>query len=225
MTESDLNLTALQPFIDGHVPGFGAISSVSRAGSGQSNPTYVIKGQDGQDLVLRRKPFGKLLPSAHAIDREYRVMSALEGTCVPVPKMIAYCEDMEVLGAEFFLMSRAPGQAHMDPRLKTLEPDQRRTVFTNMAKVLGRLHSVDLAAVGLEDYGAPGHYFERGVARWIKQYRASETTTIPQLEELIDWLTANVPADAGEVTLVHGDYRLDNFLLNPETWAIEAVLD
>ena len=225
MLDTDLDLSALTPFIEAYVPGFGQISTVSRAGSGQSNPTYVIAGADGHDLVLRRKPFGKLLPSAHAIDREYRVMAALKGSGVPVPEMLAYCEDTSLIGAEFFLMSRAAGQAHMDPRLKLFEPDQRRTVFTNMAKVLGRLHSVDLVSTGLQDYGAPGHYFERGVGRWIKQYRVSETATIPELEELMDWLTANIPADAGEVTLVHGDYRLDNFLINPETWEIEAVLD
>ena len=225
MQDADFDVSALQAYLTQSRPGFGSISHVGRAGAGQSNPTYILENAEGASLVLRRKPFGKLLPSAHAIDREYRVMKALSATAVPVPQMLSYCADTDVIGAAFFLMERVSGQAFMDPRLKELDASARKSIFTHMAQVLGTLHAVDIHAVGLGDYGAPGDYFARGVSRWVKQYRASETQNQPQVEELIAWLESNIPTQNEAATLVHGDYRLDNFLIDPSTYQICAVLD
>ena len=218
-------LTRLSAYVSDAMTGFGPIAQVRPAGSGQSNPTYILSDQAGAEVVLRQRPFGKLLPSAHAIDREFRVMSALAVGPVPVPQMLSYCEDKGVIGVEFYLMERIQGQSFMDPRLKDLAPARRKPIFKAMATTLAHIHNTDLQATKLDDYGAPGAYFERGVARWTKQYRAAQTEEIPQLEELMAWLANNQPADEGARTLVHGDYRIDNLLVDPSSASVLAVLD
>ncbi|XP_029083952.1 acyl-CoA dehydrogenase family member 10 isoform X4 [Monodon monoceros] len=190
---------------------------------GQSNPTYYIRLAKHQ-LVLRKKPPGTLLPSAHAVEREFRIMKALANAGVPVPKVLDLCEDSRVIGTPFYLMEYCPGLIYKDPSLPGLEPSQRRAIYTAMNRVLCKIHSVDLKAAGLEDYGKHGDYVARQVQTWIKQYRASETSTIPPMERLIKWLPLHLPRQQ-QTTVVHGDFRLDNVLFHPETAEVLAVLD
>ncbi|XP_010994151.1 acyl-CoA dehydrogenase family member 10 isoform X1 [Camelus dromedarius] len=190
---------------------------------GQSNPTYYIKLANHQ-LVLRKKPPGTLLPSAHAIEREFRVMKALANAGVPVPKVLDLCEDSRVIGTPFYLMEYCPGVIYKDPSLPGLEPSQRRAIYTAMNRVLCNIHSVDIKAAGLEDYGKHGDYIPRQVQTWIKQYRASETSAIPAMERLIEWLPLHLPRQQ-RTTVVHGDFRLDNLLFHPEKNEVLAVLD
>ncbi|KAB0392469.1 hypothetical protein E2I00_006820 [Balaenoptera physalus] len=190
---------------------------------GQSNPTYYIRLAKHQ-LVLRKKPPGTLLPSAHAVEREFRIMKALANAGVPVPKVLDLCEDSRVIGTPFYLMEYCPGLIYKDPSLPGLEPSQRRAIYTAMNRVLCKIHSVDLQAAGLEDYGKHGDYIARQVQTWIKQYRASETSTIPPVERLIEWLPVHLPRQQ-QTTVVHGDFRLDNLLFHPERAEVLAVLD
>ncbi|XP_075390665.1 acyl-CoA dehydrogenase family member 10 [Tenrec ecaudatus] len=190
---------------------------------GQSNPTYYIRLADHQ-LVLRKKPPGKLLPSAHAVEREFRILKALSGAGVPVPKVLGLCEDSSIIGTPFYLMEYCPGLIYKDPSLPGLEPSQRRAVYTAMNRVLCQIHSVDLMAAGLGDYGKPGDYVRRQVQIWTKQYRASETSTIPAMERLIEWLPGHLPGEQ-RTTVVHGDFRLDNLIFHPEKNEVLAVLD
>lgn len=191
---------------------------------GQSNPTYLLRAQTGL-YVLRRQPAGDLLPSAHAVDREYRVQKALEGTAVPVPRMLALCEDHSVLGVSFYVMEHVGGRNLVDPSLPDETPQTRTAIIHEMARVLAAIHSVDIGAVGLGDYGAPGDYYARQLARWTKQYRASATETQPGMDRLIGWLEAHLPADGMPQTLVHGDYRIDNMLFAEHAADCVAVLD
>ncbi|XP_004595440.2 acyl-CoA dehydrogenase family member 10 [Ochotona princeps] len=190
---------------------------------GQSNPTYYIQ-LHGHQLVLRKKPPGTLLPSAHAVEREFRVMKALASAGVPVPKVLDLCEDSSVLGTPFYLMEYCPGRVYKDPSLPGLEPSQRRAIYTAMNRVLCQIHSVDPEAVGLQDYGKQGDYVARQVQTWTRQYRASETSTIPAMERLIEWLPLHLPHQQ-RTTVVHGDFRLDNLLFHPEKTEVLAVLD
>ncbi|XP_058387415.1 acyl-CoA dehydrogenase family member 10 [Diceros bicornis minor] len=190
---------------------------------GQSNPTYYIRLADRQ-LVLRKKPPGTLLPSAHAVEREFRIMRALANAGVPVPKVLDLCEDSRVIGTPFYLMEYCPGLVYKDPSLPGLEPSERRAIYTAMNRVLCQIHSVDLKAAGLEDYGKHGDYIPRQVQTWIKQYRASETSSIPAMERLIEWLPLHLPKQQ-KTTVVHGDFRLDNLLFHPEKTEVLAVLD
>uniref|UniRef100_A0A7M4F8L8 Acyl-CoA dehydrogenase family member 10 n=1 Tax=Crocodylus porosus TaxID=8502 RepID=A0A7M4F8L8_CROPO len=190
---------------------------------GQSNPTYYVEYGDHR-LVLRKKPPGKLLPSAHAVEREYRVLRALAEAGVPVPRVLALCEDSSIIGTPFYLMEYCAGHVYKDPSLPGLEPSQRRAIYTAMNQVLAQIHSVDLKAAGLEDYGKHGNYVQRQVQTWTKQYRATETHTIPAMERLIEWLPLHLP-QAHQVTLVHGDFRLDNLIFHPERPQVLAVLD
>jgi aminoglycoside phosphotransferase (APT) family kinase protein len=191
---------------------------------GQSNPTFLIDAASGK-YVLRRKPPGKLLKSAHAVDREYRVMTALAGTGVPVPRTYLLCEDEEVIGGVFFLMEFVDGRVLWDPALPELDKAQRGPVFDEMNRVLAAVHSVDVEAAGLSDYGKPGNYFERQVSRWTGQYRASETETIAEMDRVIDWLQDHTPADDGRVALVHGDFRLDNMIFHRSEPRVLALVD
>ncbi|XP_036133214.1 acyl-CoA dehydrogenase family member 10 [Molossus molossus] len=190
---------------------------------GQSNPTYYIRLADHQ-LVLRKKPPGTLLPTAHAVEREFRIMKALAGAGIPVPKVLDLCEDSRVIGTPFYLMEYCPGLIYKDSSLPGLEPSQRRAIYAAMNRVLCKLHSVDFKAAGLEDYGKHGDYIPRQVQTWIKQYRASETSTIPAMERLIEWLPLHLPRQQ-KLTVVHGDFRLDNLLFHPEKNEVLAVLD
>lgn len=201
----------LQPWIDANVPDAGQIKKIEQFKGGQSNPTYKIITK-GKNLVLRRKPPGKLLPSAHAVDREYKVITALYETDVPVPKTYGLCEDEDVTGTAFFVMDCLDGDIFWNPMLPTLKKEERIQIYQNKNKTLAALHNVDYKKVGLESYGKPGNYVARQIARWSKQYRASETDNIDAMNNLIEWLPENIPDD-DETSIVHGDYRLDNMIL------------
>ncbi len=214
---------ALERYMVANVEGFGGSLTVEQFRGGQSNPTFLLS--DGKTrYVLRRKPPGKLLPSAHAVDREFRVLKALHGTDVPVAKPYALCEDESVIGTAFYIMEFMQGRVLWDPSLSGLSTAERGAIFDEMNRVIAALHRVDYQAVGLGEYGRPGNYLERQIARWTKQYRASETERIEAMENLIEWLPKNIPA-GDETTIVHGDYRLDNVIFHPTEPRILAVLD
>jgi aminoglycoside phosphotransferase (APT) family kinase protein len=217
------DVAALEGWMGAHVPAFRGPLEVEQFRGGQSNPTYRLKAGSGR-YVLRRKPPGKLLPSAHAVDREYRVMTALGGVGFPVPRTFGLCVDEAVIGTAFFVMECVEGRVFWDPELPELGRDQRGRVYDAMNAVIARLHTIDYAAIGLGDYGKPGNYVARQIDRWTRQYRASETERIEAMDRLIDWLPANVPADAS-TSIVHGDYRLDNMIFHPTEPRVLAVLD
>lgn len=207
-----------------HVAGFEGPLSAEKFSVGQSNPTYLLRASSGT-YVLRRQPAGKLLKSAHAVDREFRVQQALAQTGVPVPEMLALCEDPAVLGVMFYVMSHVSGRNLVDPSLPGETPEMRGALVAEMARVMAEIHEVDLAAVGLTDFGAPGDYYARQLGRWTKQYQASATEDQPRMAQLIDWLETNLPRDDGQRTLVHGDYRIDNMLFSETGAECLAVLD
>src|SRR5271154_7087757 len=213
----------LAEWMRAHIEGFSSPIDVQQFAGGQSNPTFLVQSPDRR-YVLRRKPPGKLLPSAHAVDREFRVLSALQDTPVPVPRVYALCEDLEVIGTMFYVMDYIEGRIFWDALLPEVAAPGRRAIYNEMVRVHAALHSVDYAARGLADFGKPGRYIERQVARWTQQYRASETEKIDAMERLIDWLPQHIPA--GEQTsIVHGDFRLDNTIFHPTEPRMLAVLD
>ncbi len=213
----------LERFMATHVTKFEGPLEVRQFRGGQSNPTYYLRAASGE-YVLRRKPPGKLLPSAHAVDREYRVITALAGSGVPVPRTFALCEDVAVVGTPFYVMEFVPGRVLVDPRLPELTDIERASIYDSMNDVLASLHTVDWQARGLADFGRPGNYFARQLHRWTQQYRASETERIEGMERLIEWLPAHIP-HGDETTLVHGDFRLGNTIVHPAEPRIVAVLD
>jgi len=190
---------------------------------GQSNPTFLVDA-GGRRFVLRKKPAGQLLPSAHAIDREYRVMKALQDTGVPVPRMLGYCEHPEVLGTEFFVMEFLEGRVFMDQSLPGVPPSERGAMYRDMNRVLAALHGVDYAAAGLADYGKSGNYFARQVGRWSRQCEAATIPLPAAMRRLMDWLPQHMPEN-DTTTLVHGDYRLDNLVFHPREPRVIGVLD
>jgi aminoglycoside phosphotransferase (APT) family kinase protein len=214
---------ALEAWMRANVEGFEGPAEIEQFRGGQSNPTFRIT-TPGRRYVMRRKPAGKLLPSAHAVDREYRVMTALAGTDVPVPRTYGLCTDDAVIGSAFFVMDCVEGRVFWDGTLPGMQPHERRPIYDEMNRVIVALHKVDYAARGLADYGKPGNYFERQIGRWTKQYQASETETIEAMNRLIEWLPAHIPP-GDETTVVHGDYRLDNTIFHPTEPRILAVLD
>jgi len=218
------DLARLETYLRANIDGLTGAIDVEPLTGGQSNPTFVIRLDGKKRYVLRKKPAGVLLPSAHAVDREYRVMKALGGSDVPVPRMLALCDDDSVIGTMFFVMDFANGRSFWDPALPGLEAAERTAIYNEMNRVIAALHSVDYQAAGLGDYGKPGNYFARQIARWSKQYRASETRLIQSMESLIAWLPENIPA-SDETTLVHGDFRLDNLIFHPTEPRVIAVLD
>lgn len=213
----------LDRWLAAHVPGFAGPARLQRLTGGQSNPTWAIESA-GPRLVLRRRPLGPTLPSAHAVDREFRVLAALAGTEVPVPRVHGLCTDPAVAGAMFYVMDNVPGRIFWDPRLPDQTPAARGAIFADMVDVLARLHRIDPAAAGLSDFGRPDAYLARTLARWTRQYRAAETQTIPAMDRLIDWLPAHLPAEI-PARIVHGDFRLDNVILAPDAPRVAAVLD
>lgn len=219
-----LDTAAVEAWMTAQVPGFRGPIQAEKFATGQSNPTFKLSAPSGA-YVLRRKPLGQLLKSAHAVDREFRVQRVLAGTDVPVTRMHALCEDDSVIGSMFYVMDYVAGRTFVDPRMPDLGPNDRAAIFDDMNRVLAAIHSVDLAATGLADYGPKGNYYQRQIDRWSKQYRASETEAIPDMDALINWLQANLPEDDGRVTLVHGDYRIDNLLFAPDSPKCVAVLD
>jgi len=213
----------LEQFLTARLSSFRGPLRVRQYEGGQSNPTYHL-GSSGGEYVLRRKPPGKLLPSAHLIEREYRILSALAETDVPVPRPLLLCEDPAVIGTTFYVMEHVPGRIFTEPRLPGLDPGERTAIYESMSDVLARLHRVDWQRAGLSDYGRPGNYFGRQIRRWTEQYRASETETIASMEQLIAWLPQHIPED-DETTITHGDYRLANLLMHPTEPRVVAVLD
>lgn len=219
--DNDLDLTRLTPWLTATV-GEGPVA-VTRYPGGQSNPTYRIDLPAGS-FVLRRKPFGPLLPSAHAVEREFALISALHPAGYPVPRPVALCEEAGVIGAPFYLMERVAGRTIWDGSMPSMTPAERRAHYDAMIDALAALHAIDPVAVGLGDYGKPGNYFERQVARWTRQYRASQTDDLPDVERLIEWLPRTVP-EQERVSIVHGDYRIDNLIFANDAPRVVAVLD
>lgn len=223
-TAPPLDVAALAAYLAAHWPDFGGALSAEKFAGGQSNPTYRLSHGRGS-AVLRKKPPGVLLRSAHAIEREYRVMKALAGSQVPVPRMHLLCEDDGVIGTSFFVMDHVEGRIFWDPALPGVEPADRAAIYDEMNRVLAALHSLDPDTIGLGDFGRPGNYFARQLARWTEQYRASETGTLPDMDSLIAWLEAHLPPDDGRASLVHGDYRIDNMIFDAAGPRLLAVLD
>lgn len=216
-------LTSLSAWLGSYAPEHGRIESLAKFPGGQSNPTYRLTTTRG-DLVLRRKPSGILLQSAHAIDREFRLLSALYPVGQPVPKPILYCNDASVIGSEFYLMEAIEGRVYWSGALPDCRQSDRRAIYETLIRTLAALHNIEPAAVGLEDFGRPGNYFERQVERWTKQYRAAQTEDIPAMERLMAWLPSSVPAQE-RTAIVHGDYRIDNILLAQKSAAALAIID
>jgi aminoglycoside phosphotransferase (APT) family kinase protein len=217
------DLGRLDVWMQDHVPGYRGPVAAHMLEGGQSNPTFRLSAPSGE-YVLRRKPVGKLLQSAHSVDREFRVLQALGGTDVPVPRVYALCDDDAVLGSMFYVMEFVPGRVFFDPQLPDLVPADRGAVFRSMADTIARLHQVDPAEVGLTDFGRPANYLQRQFARWSKQYRLSETMPIPAMDQLMEWLPGRLP-ESDENRIVHGDLRLDNMLIHPTEPRVVAVLD
>jgi aminoglycoside phosphotransferase (APT) family kinase protein len=217
------DVAALERYLRAHVEGFDGPVEVTQFKGGQSNPTFLVSA-GAKPYVVRRKPPGKLLPSAHAVEREYRVITALSATGVPVPRTYALCEDESVIGTPFYVMDFVSGRIFWEPTLPGLSPTERAAVYDAMNDAIARLHRVDPAKVGLSDYGKPGNYFARQIARWTKQYQASETRPIEAMHRLIEWLPEHVPP-GDETSIVHGDYRLDNMVFHDSEPRVLALLD
>ncbi|MFM9887429.1 MAG: phosphotransferase family protein [Burkholderiales bacterium] len=215
----------LADYLRAHVDGFRGAIAVEQFKGGQSNPTYRLTA-GGVRYVMRSKPgpVAKLLPSAHAIDREYRVMKALHGVGIPVPRMLALCDDESVIGRAFFIMECVEGRVLWDQSLPGMTPAERGAIYDEMNRVMAALHAVDYQSVGLEGFGRPGNYIARQIDRWSKQYRLSETEQVPAMDQLIEWLPRNIPGN-DETCVVHGDYRLDNLIFHPTDPCILAILD
>ena len=214
----------LAAWLEKNLDGFKGPLKATKFGDGQSNPTFLIESASGA-YVLRRKPPGVLLKSAHAVDREFRVQKALAVTGVPVANMYLLCEDDSVIGTAFYVMERIQGRIFWKPDLPEVSQADRTKIYDEMNRALAALTKLDPAEVGLADFGRPGSYFERQFKRWTDQYRASETETIGAMDDLIAWLAGNTPADDGRVSIVHGDYRLDNMIFHPTEPRLLAVLD
>ena len=218
------DIQAVSTWLSSRMPGFQPIEKIKKFSGGQSNPTYRISCGD-TTYVLRRKPPGMLLKSAHAVDREFRVQRALAGSGVPVAQVHVLCEDDSVIGSAFYIMDEVSGRAFDDPRLPNLSATQRADIMDEMSRVLATIHAIDLNDTGLSNYGPPGNYLQRQLDRWAKQYRATQTEDLPDMTTLTNWLSAHMPADDNQRTLVHGDYRLDNLLFDPNSSKCVAVLD
>lgn len=219
-----LDVKAVQNYLSGKLDGFDGAVTATKFQTGQSNPTYLLE-TNAANYVLRRKPPGVLLKSAHAVDREFRVQRALADSDVPVAKMHLLCEDDAVIGSSFYIMDHVKGRNFDAPTDGDLTPAQRGAVADEMNRVLAALHMVDIDAAGLGDYGPPGNYFQRQVERWSKQYRASQTETVPEMDALMEALAGSIPAEDGQRTLVHGDYRIDNMIFDAQGTDCRAVLD
>ncbi len=217
------DIDRLEDYMASHVESFRGPLKVRQFRGGQSNPTYLLEAESGR-YVLRRKPPGKLLQSAHAVDREYRVISALYGADFPVPRPYVLSEDDEIIGTMFFIMEYVDGRIFWDLDLPNANPEGRAALYDDINNTIAKLHSFDHESLGLEDYGKPGNYFSRQISRWSRQYRASEIGSIRSMDALIEWLPDNIPADDSS-SIVHGDFRLDNMIVHPTQPKIIAVLD
>jgi len=213
----------LETYLNDCVDEFNGPLEVREFKGGQSNPTYQLITPE-KKYVLRRKPPGKLLPSAHAVDREYKVITALNSVGYPVPKTFSLCMDESVIGTIFYVMEMVEGNIYWEPMLTECDNDIRKIIYREKNHTLAQLHNTDYKNIGLEDFGKPGNYFARQISRWTKQYTASETENVPEMNKLIDWLPNNIPED-NETSIVHGDYRLDNMVIDKKTSKVLAVLD
>ena len=218
-----IDLATLERYLGEHVPGAVPIQGVSQFAAGQSNPTYLIEGPDKR-FVLRKKPPGTLLPSAHLVEREYRILAALAETDVPVPRVHHLCEDTAIIGTAFYVMDHVEGSVDQDPAWPAFTPAERGAAYRSMADVLAKLHRVDWRARGLADFGREGNYIARQIRRWSGQYEASRTDEIAEMDRLLAWLPDHIP-DGDETTIVHGDYRPGNLIVHPEEPRVAAVLD
>ncbi len=215
----------LHAYLREHLPEeFGGELAIKQFQGGQSNPTFLLESGERR-YVLRKKPPGKLLPSAHQVEREYQVMRALRDTDVPVPEMLLLCEDDAIIGTPFYVMRFIEGRVYSHPGLHDVPKEQRRPIFEAKADAMARLHKVDYEAVGLADFGKPGNFLGRQIGRWSKQYEASKTGDNPSMDKLMAWLPENIPAGSDETTIAHGDFRLGNLMLHPERPEVVAVLD
>ena len=224
MAINQLDLGIVGKYLESNVAGFNGLKNAEKFSDGQSNPTFLLNADSGQ-YVLRRQPPGELLKSAHAVDREFRVIAALASSDVPVARALHLCEDRDVIGSMFYLMSYEQGRIFWNPALPELDNLQRTEIYKEMNRVLAALHDVDIEAVGLADYGRPGNYFERQISRWSQQYSATKTEGIDAMDRLMEWLPANMPEDDNKVSLIHGDFRIDNMIFHPTAPAALALLD
>ncbi len=224
MDSTHVRLDALTKWCESQIKGFKGPVTLEKFSIGQSNPTYLL-ATPSKRYVLRRKPPGILLKSAHAVDREYRVMRALSNTPVPVPEVYALCEDNEIIGSTFFIMEFLASRTLVDPALPNLSTEQRHALYQDQVSILAKLTAINPDTVGLSDFGKPGNYMQRQIDRWTKQYRSSETDVIPEMENLIAWLPRHVPDDGARVGLVHGDFRLDNLLIHPTEPRVIGIID
>ncbi|UZD90372.1 phosphotransferase family protein [Cognatishimia activa] len=220
---SNLDLSALENWLAQKLPGQTGLTAEPITG-GQSNPTWFVTWGQRQ-LVLRKKPEGQILPGAHAVEREFRVLKALEATDVPVPTALWLEEDESIIGTPFYVMDRLEGRVMSDCTLPDVSPQDRREMYLDMARTMARMHAVRPNEVGLGDYGRPGNYFERQIRRWSKQYLESDGPRIPALDFLVDWLPENMPGDDGATSIAHGDFRLGNMMFHPTEPRVIAVLD
>lgn len=221
--QHSFDTAALDRYLDAHVDGYRGPLEVNQFEGGQSNPTFLLQTPGG-DYVLRRKPPGTLMKSAHAVDREFRIMRALAATDVPVPRAHVLCQDEAVIGSMFFVMDHVPGRVLADPMLPDLEPAERRALILDYVDTLAKLHRVDFEALGLTDFGKPGNYFERQISRWGRQYQETETDRVDAMHDLLDRLQRTVP-DQATTSIVHGDYQFGNVLTHPSEPRVAAVLD
>jgi aminoglycoside phosphotransferase (APT) family kinase protein len=219
----ELDRDALERYLAATLQHFRGPLEIRQFEGGQSNPTYFLK-TPLRDYVLRKKPPGQLLPSAHAVDREHRVMRALAGTGVPVPSTLLMCDDATVIGTPFFIMGCVDGRVFRQPHLPGVSAADRAAMYADMADVLARLHGVDVAAIGLSDYGKPGNYYSRQIGRWGQQYIAAKTDDIPSMDRLMAWLPAHIPP-GDETAIVHGDYRVENLIFHATEPRIVAIVD
>lgn len=217
------DVAALDAYLKARIPGLAGAPHLQPISGGQSNPTFFVTYGD-RSLVLRKQPPGELLPSAHAVDREYRIMRALAQTPVPVPPALVLCEDKSVIGTLFYVMEKVEGRVFHDCTLPGVPPQERRAMYADMARTLAALHNVDYAAAGLSDFGRPGNYFARQIARWTRQWDLSKTREDANIARLVAWLPAHVPAD-DTTAIAHGDYRIGNLMFHPDRPEVVAVLD
>ncbi len=227
MSINQVNIVERKPFIEKwlyeNITNFKGPINIAPIQGGQSNPTYLISSYK-KKYILRSKPLGKLLPSAHAIEREYRILQALDQTVIPVPKVYILCEDPNIWGAPFYIMEFVEGRIFYDPTIPSINNEERTKIYTSMIKILSDLHLLDYKKLGLESFGKIGSYVQRQVKRWSTQYRKSETKKIDSIEKLIDWISDNIPKNE-KTTIVHGDFRIDNLIFHPTKPDIIGVLD
>jgi len=219
-----LDIEKLSDYLTQQLDEFTGIKKSKKFNTGQSNPTYLLETAE-KKYVLRKKPPGELLPSAHAVDREYRIIKALEETKVPVPRTVFLCNDESIIGTIFYVMEFVDGRIFWDPTLPEIDENKRMKVYEETVHIMAELHKIDVEKAGLLDFGKPGNYFERQVGRWIKQYRAAETESYPEVETLIAWLEKTMPDDDGLISIVHGDYRLYNMIFDHREERMLALLD